>query len=196
MAASGLDELDPELSELGHRQAQVTAESVTDLKGARLVVSPLRRTRETAAPIAALFEIEPEVRSEVSEVFASSMTPDERKGMLGPFMAGRWSEQTDELKVWRGRLLVTLDGLAGATDTKGGDAVIVSHYIAIAAAIGSTTGDDRVVPSPIANCSITRLSRLDGRLTLFEAASVAHLNEGLVTGTGQALPGTSSQGSG
>ncbi len=49
------------LTERGHEQARLAAERVAGLGIARLVVSPMRRARETAAPIAARLGLEPEV---------------------------------------------------------------------------------------------------------------------------------------
>ncbi|MXY36711.1 MAG: histidine phosphatase family protein, partial [Dehalococcoidia bacterium] len=50
LAAAGLDDLDPGLAPLGHEQAAITARALRKLTPSRLVVSPLRRTRETADP--------------------------------------------------------------------------------------------------------------------------------------------------
>ncbi|MEX2080304.1 MAG: hypothetical protein WEC33_01700, partial [Dehalococcoidia bacterium] len=55
--------------------------------------------------------------------------------------------------------------------------------------IGQALGDDRVVPHPIANCSITRLSLEDGRLVLLEAAATGHLPAELLTGGQSAMMG-------
>lgn len=49
------------LSERGERQAQAAAELIAGFGPARIVTSPMRRARQTAAPIAALTGLEPEV---------------------------------------------------------------------------------------------------------------------------------------
>lgn len=49
------------LSELGRRQAASAARRLADLEIARIVCSPMRRARETAAPIAELTGLEPEI---------------------------------------------------------------------------------------------------------------------------------------
>ena len=53
LASAGTEDLDPGLSDVGHEQARLAAEHlVAERSPGRLVVSPLRRTRETAAPFA------------------------------------------------------------------------------------------------------------------------------------------------
>jgi broad specificity phosphatase PhoE len=191
LAAAGVADLDPGLDAVGHRQAQVTAGTLSRPSVARLIVSPLRRTRETAAPLADLLGLAPEIRQEVAEVFDPSMPVAERSSMIGPFMAGRWSEQNDVLRAWRQRVVDTLLAFGLESEAKDQDVVIVSHYIAIGVAIGEATGDDRVVPVPIANCSITaiEIDAVHKGLRVQSAASIAHLPEELVTGLRQALPG-------
>ncbi len=185
-ALAGSEDLDPGLAEIGHLQARATAEALAGKRVERLVVSPLRRTRETAGPIAAAFGLTAEMREEVAEVFAPDMPAEQRIAMIGPFMAGRWSEQADDLRAWRRRVVDTLIQLGLETAAADGDLVVVSHYIAIGVAIGEALGDDRVVPVPMANCSITTIEAGHGGLTLHEACSTAHLPAELVTGAGAA----------
>lgn len=59
---------DPGLTELGHRQAAAVAARLAGLRVDRLLVSPLVRARETAAPIAAALAIEPEVHPWMAEI--------------------------------------------------------------------------------------------------------------------------------
>ena len=183
LAASGLDDLDPGLAELGHEQAARTAAALSQLRPTCLVVSPLRRTRETAEPFSKMFELEPYVCKEVAEVFDPSISPEERKAILGPFMAGRWSEQSHELQSWRERVVRTLVELGG------GDVVVISHYIAICAAIGAATNDDRVVPVKLANASVTTLAVVDGALYVERTGVTEHLLPEQVTGLVTAMPG-------
>ncbi|MBI2767088.1 MAG: histidine phosphatase family protein [Chloroflexi bacterium] len=187
LAAPG--DIDPGLAEMGHAQAAATANWAKGTNASRLIVSPLRRTRETAAPIADALALVPEVRVEVAEVFDPSMPMDERHAMIGPFMAGRWAGQPERLRAWRGRVIGALfeAGLAAAAANR--DLIVVSHYIAISVAIGEATGDDRVVPAPMANCSISSFSVGHGGFELLEAASTAHLDPSLVGGAQSAIAG-------
>jgi broad specificity phosphatase PhoE len=169
VAAAGIEDLDPGLSDIGNAQASVAAQALAASGARRLVVSPLRRTRETAAPIATALGLAPEIREEVSEVFDPSLTVPERQTMLGAFLGGLWSEQAPELKRWRERVIAALLSLSGEPT------IVVSHFVAICAAIGAASGSDRVAPVPVANASITRLAIQDGALTLLEAGSTTHL---------------------
>ena len=185
LAAAGLDDLDPGLAPLGHEQAAITARALSGREPSRLVVSPLRRTRETAEPIAKAFGLEPEIRKEVAEVFDPSVPPEERKAIIGPFMEGTWSDQPETLQAWRRRVVETLTEF-GSGD---GDVIVVSHYIAICVAIGEATRNDRVVPVKLGNASITAIDVVREKLVLVSAGSTDHLSDGQVTGIASALPG-------
>jgi broad specificity phosphatase PhoE len=189
LAAAGLDDLDPGLAPLGHEQAAATAVWFRGVCTGQLVVSPLRRTRETAAPIATELSLAAEIRREVSEVFDPSLPVSERQASIGPLMAGRWSGQSDALRAWRDRVVMTVLDL-GTGDSPG--VVIVSHYVAIGAVIGHALGDDRVRPVAIPNASITTVQVEGRRISLLESPSVAHLAAEQVTGAGggEALAGT------
>ena len=65
----------------------------------------------------------------------------------------------------------------------------MSHYIAIGVAIGEATDDDRVVPIPMANASISTFTVGHGGLALLRAASVDHLPAEMVTGLNSAIAG-------
>ncbi|MEY2459529.1 MAG: hypothetical protein QOG30_1359, partial [Acidimicrobiaceae bacterium] len=58
-AAGWGDDLDPGLSERGQAQARHVAESLKPLGPLPMLTSPLRRCRETAAPIADLWNVVP-----------------------------------------------------------------------------------------------------------------------------------------
>ena len=81
------------MASLGREQAEAAARALAELAPASLTVSPLRRTHETTEPFAKTFCLEPEIRAEVAEVFDPSLPPEERKAIIGPFMAGRWRER-------------------------------------------------------------------------------------------------------
>lgn len=182
-AARGLDDLDPGLDELGHAQARAAAEALRSTDARRLVVSPLRRTRETAAPIAAALGLSPMLEDRVAEVFDPSLPPPDRQSMIGPLLAGRWSEQREALQSFRRRVLDALESFASEPT------VVVSHFIAISVAIGAALGDDRVAPVPVANASITRLLLENGHFRLEMAGDIAHLGSLEVTGGHTALAG-------
>src|SRR5260221_11648787 len=104
-AVSGVEQPDPGLDPVGRSQAERAADALRRVGAERLVCSPLRRARETAAPIAEALGIAPEIRDEVSEVFDPGMSTDARRAMLVPFLSGLWSEQPPALQDWRRRVL-------------------------------------------------------------------------------------------
>lgn len=189
LAAAGVDDLDPGLDDLGHQQARFAAKALAATTARRVITSPLRRTRETSVPIAEALSCEPIVRVEVAEVFDPSMPVEQRRAMIGPFMAGRWSEQPEVLQAWRAQVVACLRELAGEAADADRDLVIVSHYIAIGVAIGEALGDDRVVPQPMANASITSLEFEGAGFRLLKAADTAHLPPEMVTGIHTAMMG-------
>jgi broad specificity phosphatase PhoE len=140
---------DPGLIDEGHRQAVESAATLGPLGPLPIVVSPLRRTRETAGALEERWGVAARVEPRVGEV----RSPDDadlegRAVWLRGFMGGTWSAADARLRAWRQDVLDAL--LAVEEDT-----VVVTHFIAINAAVGAATGDDRVVSFAPANCSHT-----------------------------------------
>lgn len=182
-AAAGVEDLDPGLDAVGTSQAEHAARALAKSKATRLVCSPLRRARETAAPISRELGLELEIREEIAEVFDPEMSPVQRRDMLIPFLSGVWSEQPLRLREFRERVIRFLISLGD------GNTVVVSHFVAISAAIGASTDDDRVSPCALANASITTLVVRDGKLVLRRPGEVAHLSQGEITASHAAIPG-------
>jgi broad specificity phosphatase PhoE len=180
-AEAGIEQLDPGLDEVGKSQAERAAAALRNVGAKRLVCSPLRRARETAAPIASLLSLTPEIREEVAEVFDPAMGVGARREMLIPLLSGKWSEQPAELVSWRDRVLSALVGLGTE------DVIVVSHFVAISAAIGASTEDDRVSPCALANASITTMIVSGGKLALRRPGEVSHLSPDEITATHAAL---------
>jgi broad specificity phosphatase PhoE len=176
-AAAGVEDLDPGLDDLGHTQARAAAAALLDIGAKRLIVSPLRRTRETAEPIAKALGLTPEIRDEVAEVFDPELAVADRRAMLGPLLSGHWSEQSEDLRRFRDRVVSTLVRLAETNEPT----IVVSHFVAISVGIGAALGEDRVSPAAVPNASITRLELRQGALALVEAGGVAHLSGDQVT---------------
>ena len=180
-AEAGIEQLDPGLDEVGRSQAERAAAALRNVGAKRLICSPLRRARETAAPIASLLSLTPEIREEVAEVFDPAMGVGARRDMLIPLLSGKWSEQPAELVSWRDRVLSALVGLGTE------DVIVVSHFVAISAAIGASTEDDRVSPCALANASITTMIVNGGKLALRRPGEVSHLSPDEITATHAAL---------
>jgi broad specificity phosphatase PhoE len=145
-AASWDGDLDPGLDDLGRSQAEALIELVPgDLP---IVVSPMRRARETALPLERHFGVSARVDARVGEI----ATPDgiglaERGTWLRDLMGRRWPDLAPDLRLWRQGVLDALAELSAET-------VVVTHFIAINVAVGASRGDDRVVHTRPANASV------------------------------------------
>jgi broad specificity phosphatase PhoE len=160
-AAGWSDDLDPGLDDLGRQQAEAMADRLHLFGPLPLYSSPLRRCYETAEALGDRWGVEPIVTPDVGEV--ESPTPDlaARGEWLQGFMRSTWSAQPDELHAWRGRVVDFVRSLEG-------DAVVVSHFIAINAVVGAATGDDRIISFAPDNCSVTEVKVEGGTLEVVE----------------------------
>jgi broad specificity phosphatase PhoE len=150
---------DPGLTDLGRRQAAAVADHLDGGPPMPIVVSPLRRTRETAAPLEARWGTPARVEPAVGEIVAPAGQQglEARAAWLQEAMRGTWTSLGDEVAAWRRLVVACLEAL----DV---DTVVVTHFVAINAAVGSATGDDRVVCCRPGNGSVTRLRNEGGRL--------------------------------
>lgn len=171
-AAGWSDDLDPGLDDLGRQQAEAMADSLYLFGPLPLYSSPLARCYETATALGDRWGVEPIVAPEVGEVESPDPDLAARGAWLRGFLAGKWSEQPTELWAWRERVV---DFLLGLEDQ---DSVVVSHFVAINAAVSWATGDDRVVVFAPDNCSRTELKIEGGRLEVVELGVTAqtHVN--------------------
>lgn len=171
-AAAGFGEdMDPGLDALGHDQAKTVAQKLHPLGPLPILTSPLRRTRETAAPLAKLWRRSPVIEAAVAEIPSpKGMTLEGRVQWLREFMAGSWRGVTPELAEWREACIASVAGLAA-------DSVIFSHYVAINVLAGSATGDDRVVNFSPDNCSVTTFETDGVKLRLLEKGGEAPLTK-------------------
>jgi broad specificity phosphatase PhoE len=154
---------DPGLDEVGRAQAEAAAAELAPSGPLPVVTSPLRRTRETAAPFERQWNTTAAVEPAVGEVESPTDDLAGRSAWLVEILRAnrRWDELDDERQRWRA-------GVVDALLALDADTVVVTHYIAINAAVGRATGDDRVVNFRPDNCSCTVLES-DGRtLTLVE----------------------------
>lgn len=166
-AAGWGDDLDPGLSDRGRAQAEAMAAAVASLGPLRVLVSPLRRCRETAEPLLALWQAEPTVEPRVAELPSPpGSTLQSRTDWLRALMSSTWAEGAPELESWRRDVISCLVAL----DT---DTVVVTHFIAINVVVGAATDDDRVVCEHLDNCSVTVVDVDGGALRLVQAGDKA-----------------------
>jgi broad specificity phosphatase PhoE len=163
--------MDPALDALGHEQANAVAKMLAQTGPLPILSSPLRRTRETAAALAALWRVDPVIEDAVAEIPSPrGMTLEGRVAWLRNLMGGSWRDVPRDLAEWRE------DCVASVTEISR-DTVIFSHYVAINVIAGAATGDDRVVVFSPDNCSVTVFETDGQKLRLIEKGAEAPLTK-------------------
>ena len=119
------------------------------------------RPRETAAPLAARWNVEPEVDPAIGEIPSPTDDVEQRGAWLCGVLQGTWGGVDDQVARWRENLLAALHGFADGT-------VLMSHFVAINAAVGYATGNDRIITFTPDHCSRTELAVDGDRLVLVE----------------------------
>ena len=166
-AAAGFSsDHDPGLDDLGRSQAAAMASALAPLGPLPIVVSPLRRTRETAAALERAWGTSAVVDDRVAEIPSPTDDLVARGEWLSAAMAGTWEDLGPSYRAWRDELVAAIVALP--TDT-----VVVSHFVAINAVVGRAIDDDRVMHAPIDNCSITTVDTTAGRLVVTELGRTA-----------------------
>ena len=162
-AAGGWDDdLDPGLDELGRAQAEAMADLVAPRGPLPILVSPMRRCRETAQPLERRWQATATVDAEVGEIPSPpSVAMEQRTAWLRNAMAGTWADVGADYSAWRDSVVARLRAIDE-------DTVVVSHFVAINAAIGAALGTDQIVIAALDNCSQTVIDVVDGRLVLVE----------------------------
>ena len=161
-AASGFDaHHDPELSPLGRAQAQAAAQTLGAHAPMALISSPLRRARETAIPLEALWSKAARIEEAVAEIPSPTTDLAQRGVWLRGIMAGTWAESGVEPQAWKAEVIRYLTAMPE-------DCVIFSHFIAINAAVSHAQGDPRIVCFMPDNASVTVLETDGKSLTLIE----------------------------
>jgi broad specificity phosphatase PhoE len=167
-AAGGWDrDLDPPLDAVGTAQAQRVAERLAPLGSRSIVTSPLRRCQETAAPLAAQWQVDPTIEVAVAEIPSpTGIAMADRVAWLRQTMTGTWGGLDDRYTEFR-------DGVLGFVTGREHDTVIFSHFVAINAVLGACLGDDRLVIRRLDNTSVTIVETDAGGLRLVEAGHEA-----------------------
>jgi probable phosphoglycerate mutase len=175
----------PELSELGERQAAAVCKRLAKEKITKLFVTPLRRTAITAAPLAAATGLEPTVVEDLAEVWLGDWEGGEyrvREASGDPivkraFAEERWDiipgGESNESLARRVRA-----GIESVVDATGADAmaVAVAHGGVIGEACRQATGSRPFAFVHSDNGSLTRIVvGADGRWTLRTFNDVCHL---------------------
>jgi len=166
-ATWGGDDDDPGLDETGRAQAEAAAKALLalppELRPTRVISSPLRRCRETAAPFAAAIGAEVEIDPNVGEIpTPAALSPAERGPWLRKAFTGRWSDIEGDLDydAWRGRVLAAVAARPGTA--------VFSHFVAINAALTALAGSPEVITLRPDHTSMTVFEVTDGALRLIE----------------------------
>src|SRR5262249_15981968 len=174
VAVAPADADDPELSPEGQAQAlTVAAELRARLRaGLPVITSPLRRCRETAAPLCALWKIQPTVEPRVAEVpgppeAAMARTEWIRRSLLVDWPQlinlGQSLQQGYDatLVSWRA-------GVLQAIREYSRDVVIFSHFVPVNVLTGHATRSDRVACFLPDHTSVTVFETLGDGIRLVE----------------------------
>jgi broad specificity phosphatase PhoE len=168
-AAAWGEDPDPGLDSHGEVQARATAQHLAaSLARMPVYSSPMRRCRETAVSICALWKCEAQIYPPASEIPTPPLDPSLRRAWLSDAVSGTWTQlhnaapagAVDYLE-WRRNLIDSLLGIPH-------DCVIYTHFIAINVAAGAATGSEQVVCFRPDHASVTVVETHAGRLHLLE----------------------------
>jgi probable phosphoglycerate mutase len=177
---------DPPLTAHGHEQSRALADRLGGARVAALFISPLRRTAQTAGPLAERLGLEPTVIDEMREVHLGAWETDGGLSGGGPEREALRRRVLDEeswslipggegAEAFASRVRGALEQVAATTgpDRLG---VAVTHGGVIAEICHQITGSRPFAFFATENCSITRVICLDeGRWQLQTFNDTSHL---------------------
>lgn len=149
-AAGWGDDPDPGLSDVGRQQADAMATRLAPLGPLPILVSPLRRTRETAAALERAWDTAALVDPAVGEIPSPTDDLSERMAWLASLLPLPMQSWPADLQAWRRSIS---DALRDVRE----DTVVVTHFVAIRSVIE----DDAFQPD---YCSVTVVDNAGGEL--------------------------------
>jgi broad specificity phosphatase PhoE len=159
-ASAGFAEAhDPGLDDLGQEQALTIAQELAPLGPLSIFTSPLKRAFETAKPLEKVWNVIAQIEPHVAEIPSHTDNLQERTTWLHHALRGQWSDLASFHQQWR-------DSLVAFLCNRNASAVVTTHFVAINAAVGAATGDDRMVCFEPDNCSCTVFDVVQGNLRL------------------------------
>ncbi len=150
---------DPGLSEIGRQQAAAMAGILSPLGPMPIITSPLARTRQTAEPLGRIWNVSLKIEMRVAEIPSPPENVTDRIGWLKRIMTDDWRNLDKNLQSWRSGVIDVLHSFKQ-------DTVVVSHFIAINAAVGEAVDNRSVVVFRPDNTSITVMETNGNRLKL------------------------------
>jgi broad specificity phosphatase PhoE len=132
------EQRDPGLDDTGRRQAGQAALALSGRGPLPIIVSPLRRARETAYELEMLWRRPATVDSRVAEIPSPALTLAERGAWLKSLTRQRWQDLDEVIQGWRREAIQCLLGISQ-------DTVVVSHFMIINAVVSWARGEEGVV---------------------------------------------------
>lgn len=151
---------DPGLSETGLQQALAVRQRFVDGPPASIYSSPLRRTRETALPLAEAWGVEVTVTPAFTEIpTPPGYSLEQRLQWLLTLRDQTWDNASDTLLGWRTAILQGLDQLPTG-------AVVFTHFMVMNTVVAQVLGRRDYVCYQPANGAILTLERREGHLEI------------------------------
>ncbi|MFC6883951.1 MULTISPECIES: histidine phosphatase family protein [Actinomadura] len=175
---------DPELAPEGHEQAARVAERLAEERIDAIYVTSLRRTAQTAAPLAERLGIVPQVEADLREVHLGEWEGGLFRKMVaenGPIAQRLWAEERWDVipgaerdEAFAERVRLGLERIAAAhPDAR---IAVFTHGGVIGQALALTTGSRPFAFLTPDNGSISRVVSLGGHRSLRGYNDVAHLD--------------------
>jgi broad specificity phosphatase PhoE len=173
-AAWGADP-DPGLDALGATQAGAVAQELARITARTPVyTSPLRRCRETAAPLCELWQCSATVLPAVAEIPSPPIDREAKRDWLTAGMAGTWRELHERAPAGSIDYLAWRRSVVDALNALPQDCVVFTHYIAINVAAAAAQRREEVVCFRPDHASITVLDAVAQGLRLVGLGREAH----------------------
>lgn len=159
-AAKGPSISDPELTELGRQQAEEFAQALASVPPVTLTSSPKTRARQTAQPLADIWQCPVNIERAVTELPSPEGVPlSERGQWIRALLNSDWDTQDERQLRWRKGILNYLLGLEE-------DTAIFCHFMVINSVISHIRNDRRVQQFRPDYTSVTELQLIGGGLRL------------------------------
>ncbi|MBY6211964.1 histidine phosphatase family protein [Microbulbifer agarilyticus] len=181
-AAKSPTDDDPGLTALGHKQAEQLAGHLNVLypggQGVRLMSSPKSRARQTAEPIASLWQKPLEQLNDVIEIPSpEGVSLAQRGDWIQAFLNSNWNDLTVAQHAWRNGIIRALKSIESRpTQTSGPveTTLVFCHFMVINAVIAEIRQDARIAQFRPDYTSQTRLSLDNDVLTIVELGLERH----------------------
>ncbi|CUW39530.1 putative Phosphoglycerate mutase [Magnetospirillum sp. XM-1] len=164
-SARGFDQAeDPDLSELGHTQAEAVARQLNiHIQPCAVLASRFLRAQSTAKPLAALWErsviISPEIDEIPAPTWMTGVNLPQRRPWLDVMLTESYGALDPTIESWRSSLLGFVSRLSAPT-------VLFTHYLTINALVGAAMEDLRTVVIDPGYCEVVTLRVNEGRVEL------------------------------